>query len=68
MGDSRVVREQRSRTEAWDTTYILSQFDYAPDTSFQAAAEATYQAAVDRDGQAAADVVRDRFAARGITF
>ncbi len=55
-------------TEDWDTTYILSQFDYAPDTSFQDAAETTYQAALDRDGQAAADVVRARFAARGITF
>ena len=55
-------------TEAWDATLILSQFDYAPDTSFQAAAETTYQAALSRDGQAAADVVRARFAARGITF
>jgi hypothetical protein len=55
-------------TEAWDTTLILSQFDYAPDTSFQDAAETTYEAALDRDGQAAADVVRARFADRGITF
>jgi hypothetical protein len=55
-------------TEAWDTTYILSQFDYAPDTSFQAAAETTYEAALARDGQAAADVVKARFAERGITF
>ena len=55
-------------TEAWDTTLISSQFDYAPDTSFQAAAEATYEQALERDGAAAADLVRERFAARGITF
>ena len=53
---------------AWDTTLIASQFGYAPDTSFQAAAEQTYLAALERDGQAAADVVRAGFAARGITF
>jgi hypothetical protein len=55
-------------TEAWDTTLISSQFDYAPDTTFQAAAKATYEAARVRDGVAAARLVRDRFAARGITF
>ena len=33
-------------TEAWDTTLIESQFDYAPDTSFQDAAKATYDEAV----------------------
>jgi hypothetical protein len=55
-------------TRAWDTTLILSQFDYAPDTTWQAAARATYLVAQDRDGQAAADLVRDRFAARGIEF
>jgi zinc metalloprotease ZmpB len=55
-------------TADWDTTYIASQFGYAPDTSFQDAAEATYELALDRDGQAAADLVEARFAARGITF
>lgn len=55
-------------TRDWDTTLIYSQFSYAPDTSFQAAAAETYAAAAARDGQAAADLVRDRFAARGITF
>ena len=55
-------------TADWDTTLIDSQFDYAPDTSFSDAAKATYEKALDRDGQAAADVVRDAFAARGITF
>ena len=55
-------------TEDWDTTYILSQFDYAPDTSFQDAAETTYELALARDGQAAADRVRLRFEQRGITF
>jgi zinc metalloprotease ZmpB len=55
-------------TEEWDTTLINSQFDYKPDTTFQAAAKATYYQALARDGRAAANVVRDRFAARGITF
>jgi len=55
-------------TRAWDTTLVDSQFDYAPDTSFGAAAKATYLKALARDGQAAANLVRDRFAARHITF
>jgi hypothetical protein len=46
----------------------LGQFDYAPDTSFSAAAKATYAEALIRDGQAAANLVRARFAARHITF
>jgi hypothetical protein len=53
-------------SRAWDTTLVQSQFDYAPDTSFDAAASATYRVALARDGQAAAALVRDRFAARGI--
>ena len=55
-------------TRAWDTTLIDAQFDFAPDTSFSAAAKATYDTALDRDGQAAANAVKARFAARGITF
>ncbi|MEO5853183.1 MAG: M36 family metallopeptidase [Nocardioides sp.] len=55
-------------TEAWDTTLIAAQFDFAPDTSFGAAAKATYDLALERDGAAAAALVEDRFAARGITF
>jgi hypothetical protein len=55
-------------TEAWDTTLVDSQFDYAADTSFSAAAQATYEKALTRDGVDAANLVRDRFAARGITF
>ena len=55
-------------SQDWDTTLIASQFDYAADTSWSAAAKATYLLAVDRDGGAAAQLVRDRFAARGITF
>ena len=55
-------------TADWDTTLIESQFDYAPDTSWQAAAKATYLEAQARDGQAFADLVRGRFAARGIEF
>lgn len=54
-------------TRAWDTTLVQSQFDYAPDTSFDAAASVTYQVALARDGQAAADLVKARFAASGIT-
>ena len=53
---------------AWDTTLIESQFDYAPDTTWQAAARATYRVAKARDGQAAADLVRQKFADRGIVF
>ena len=55
-------------TRAWDTTLIDAQFDFAADTSFSDAAKATYQTALARDGQAAADLVKARFAARGITF
>ena len=55
-------------TRAWDTTLVDSQFDYAPDTSFSAAARATYNKALARDGIAAANLVRARFAARHITF
>lgn len=55
-------------TRAWDTTLVDSQFDYAPDTSFSAAASATYAKALTRDGMAAASLVRARFAARHITF
>jgi hypothetical protein len=54
-------------TAAWDTTLIDSQFAYAPDTSFSAAATATYATALKRDGADAAALVKDRFAARGIT-
>ncbi len=55
-------------TRAWDTTLVDSQFDYAPDTSFQAAAKATYLTALDRDGRKAADAVRAGFAERHIYF
>lgn len=59
---------QGRTTAAWDTTLIASQFDYAPDTTFQAAAKATYDEALARDGAKAARLVREKFAARGITF
>ena len=55
-------------TRQWDTTLVLSQFDYAPDTSFSAAAKATYETALARDGATAANLVKAEFAARGITF
>jgi hypothetical protein len=55
-------------TAAWDTTLIDSQFRYAPDTSFSAAAKATYESAVARDGAAAGAAVKAAYAARGITF
>jgi hypothetical protein len=53
---------------AWDATLIDSQFDYATDTSFSAAAEATYETALARDGKNAAKLVKERFADRGIAF
>ncbi len=59
---------QGRTTRAWDTTLVDSQFAYAADTSFSAAAKATYLTALRRDGGAAAALVRSRFAARGITF
>ena len=55
-------------TRAWDTSLIQSQFSYAPHTSFSAAARHTYDTVKARDGKAAAALVKDRFAARGITF
>jgi zinc metalloprotease ZmpB len=58
----------RLSSARWDATLVASQFDYAPGTSFSAAARATYLTALARAGQRAADVVRSRFAARGITF
>ena len=50
-----------------DTTVIDAQFDFAPDTSFDAAATAIYRKALTRDGAEAAAVIEDAFAARGIT-
>jgi len=58
----------RLSSARWDTTLVASQFDYAPDTSFSDAAKATYLVAAARDGQKAADLVRAKFADRGITF
>lgn len=55
-------------TAAWDRTLIASQFDYAPGTSFSAAARATHAKALAWDGPQAAAVVKSAFAARGITF
>ena len=55
-------------TADWDRTLVDSQFDYAADTSFSAAAKATYAKALAIQGPAAAALVKDRFAARGITF
>lgn len=53
---------------AWDTTLIDAQFGFAADTTFGAAAKATYDKALERDGATAAAAVKQRFAARGITF
>ena len=58
----------RKSARDWDRTLVLSQFRYAPDTSFSAAAKATYETALQQDGAKAAKAVKDRFAARGITF
>jgi hypothetical protein len=51
-----------------DTTIVDAQFDFAPGTSFSAAAKATYDKALARDGVKAANAVRTAFANRGITF
>ena len=51
-----------------DTTIVDAQFNFAPDTSFSAAAQATYNTALARDGAKAAKLVRTAFANRGITF
>jgi hypothetical protein len=51
-----------------DTTIVDAQFNFAPDTSFSAAAQATYNTALARDGAQAAQLVRTAFANRGITF
>ncbi|HEX8304859.1 MAG TPA: M36 family metallopeptidase [Jatrophihabitans sp.] len=51
-----------------DTTMVDAQFDFAPGTSFSAAAKATYTKALARDGVKAANAVRTAFANRGITF
>ncbi len=50
---------------AADTVIIESQFDYAPDTSFRAAAEATIATARRLYGPSAEKSVRAAFAARG---
>ena len=55
-------------TATWDRTLVQSQFSYAADTSFSAAAKATYTTALANDGAKAAALVKDRFAARGIVF
>ena len=51
---------------AWDTTLIASQFGYARNTSFAAAAQQTVDTAAQRDGGAAAAAVRAEFVERGI--
>ena len=55
-----------SGLNGWDTTLIASQFDYAPDTCFAAVAQKTCQLALARDDSAAAQLVEQRFEARGI--
>lgn len=55
-------------TRDWDRTLIESQFAYAADTSFSAAAAATYATALEMVGPAAAEEVKAGFAARHITF
>jgi len=55
-------------TRAFDTTVIDAQFDFAPDTSFSAAAAAVYAKASARDGAAAASIVKKAFNDRGIVF
>jgi len=54
-------------TRDWDRTLVNSQFRYAADTSFDAAATATYREALVQNGLSAAALVAERFRARGIT-
>ncbi|MFC4637646.1 M4 family metallopeptidase [Deinococcus hohokamensis] len=49
-----------------DRIIINAQFDFAPDTSFAAAAQATVNAAQQMAGKSAAATVRQAFVARGI--
>ncbi len=68
LWDARAGYESLGLTSRdFDTTVIDAQFDFAPDTSFDAAATAIYHKALTRDGAAAAGVIEDAFAARGIT-
>ena len=55
-------------TQDWDRTLIDSQFDYAPDASFDDAARATYLKALANEGPDAAAAVQDAFADRHIDF
>ena len=55
-------------TEAWDTTLIDAQFGFAPGTSFSAAAKKTFDKALDARRRRGRGAVKERFAARGITF
>ncbi|MGZ4455847.1 MAG: M36 family metallopeptidase [Nocardioides sp.] len=55
-------------TRDWDRTLVDSQFGYAPDTSFAAAARATYDTALAMNGSRAAKAVRAAFADRHIYF
>lgn len=54
-------------TEDWDTTMIDAQFDFAADTTFGAAAQKIWAKAGER-GDGTQELIRARFAARGITF
>lgn len=58
------IRQGLGRVKA-DTTIVEAQFDFAPDTSFAAAATTTVATAERLYGAAAAATVHDAFAARG---
>ncbi len=53
-------------TATADKIILLAQFDFAPDTTFEAAAEATVDVALDEFGVPAAAAVQAAFEARGI--
>ena len=55
-------------TAAWDTTLVAVAVLLRPGHLVRGAAKATYTTVLQRDGAAAAALVKDRFAARGITF
>ena len=61
LWDIRLGYEKTRRgSRAWDTTLLASQFDYAPDTSFQAAAKATYEKALAARRQAGREAGQGR--------
>ena len=63
------TRSSASARRAWDTSLVQSQFSYAPDTSFAAGRPGDLpHGAAAVTARPPHALVKDRFAARGITF